>query len=138
MTPLVLDCSVTMAWCFEDEADDYSDAAIEAVAAGTGLVPAIWPLEVANTLLAAERRKRLRPADSARFAELVGALPLRVEEGALARAAGSVIGLAREHRLSAYDAAYLELALRTGSPLASRDRALRRACRKAGGSLFEA
>ena len=134
----MLDCSVTMAWCFEDEADGYADAVIEALGAEGGLAPAIWPLEVANALLAAERRRRLEPEASARFADLLTALPLRVEESSLPRAAGPTIALARAHRLSAYDAAYLELALRAGAPLASRDRALRRACRQAGGALFEA
>ena len=96
-----------MAWCFEDEADGYADAAIEALGSDDGLVPGIWPLEVANTLLAAERRKRLRPAASARFVELLDDLPLEVEESSLKCATGSVLALARAHRLSAYDAAYL-------------------------------
>jgi predicted nucleic acid-binding protein len=135
--PFVLDCSVAMAWCFEDECDKYADAVLEALSGTEAIVPAIWPLEVANVLLVAERRKRLKKADTARFAELLCGLPIVVEwmnsESVLTR----VLDNGREFRLSSYDAAYLELAMRQGLALATRDKALRAAAKKGGVRLFE-
>ena len=138
MSRLVLDCSVAMSWCFEDEADAYSDGVLSTLPAAEALVPAIWPLEVVNVLVAAERRRRLSEADSARFVELLGGLPIFVEDLPFARAAGPVLGLARRVGLSSYDAAYLELAMRSGLPLATRDDRLRRAARACGTALFGA
>jgi predicted nucleic acid-binding protein len=135
--PFVLDCSVTMAWCFEDECDAYADAVLGALGRGDALVPAIWPLEVANVLLVAERTKRLKKADSARFVELVRGLPVVVESFAGDTVLDRVIGLGREFGLSSYDASYLELAMRQGLPLATRDKALARACKKAGVPLLD-
>lgn len=125
-----------MAWCFEDEADRYSDRVLEAMAEARAAVPSIWPLEVANVLVVAERRGRLAEADSARFVELLGSLAIRVEDMSFDKATGSILALARERKLSTYDASYLELAMRTGMPLATKDRALRRACRKTGVEVF--
>ena len=133
---IVLDCSVTMAWCFEDENDDYSDGVLAALAEGEAIVPAIWPLEVANVLAAAERRRRLKEADSARFIELLSALPIMVDEGTHDRALDVILSLARSFGLSCYDAAYLDLAMRTGAHLATRDEALKAACIEAGAELF--
>ena len=132
----MLDCSVTMAWCFGDEAGSYADAVLDSLADGEAIVPSIWPLEVANVLAVAERRGRIRESDSARFVELLKALPIAVEDTPFARATGAVLSLAREHALSAYDACYLELAMRTGVALASHDKGLRRACRRSGVLLF--
>ena len=132
----MLDCSVTMAWCFADEADAYADSVLATLADGEALVPAIWPLEVANVLAVAKRRSRLQESDTLRFVELLGALPIAVEETGFFRATGVVLSLAREHTISAYDASYLELAMRTGVALASRDDGLRNACHRSGVSLF--
>ena len=134
--PIVLDCSVTMAWCFEDECDDYADAVLDGLAEARGVVPSIWALEVANVLVVAEQRGRLKEADASRFVELLRSLPIAIEEIPPDRALGSVLSLAREYELSSYDAAYLELAMRTGAPLASRDEGLRAACSTSGASLF--
>jgi predicted nucleic acid-binding protein len=123
---------VTVGWCFQDQTDAESEAALEALADGEAFVPAIWPLEVANVLLVAESRRRLSRAETGRLAELLGALPIVVEEVPLRSATTDVLYRAREHGLSAYDAAYLDLAIRKGLPLATRDAALRAACRKAG------
>jgi predicted nucleic acid-binding protein len=126
-----------MAWCFEDECDEYADAVLGVLGGTEAVVPAIWPLEVANVLLVAERRKRLRKADTARFVELLGGLPIVVEwmnsENVLTR----VLANGREFRLSSYDAAYLELAMSQGLALATRDKALRAAAKKGGVRLFE-
>jgi predicted nucleic acid-binding protein len=126
-----------MAWCFEDECDQYADAVLGALRETEAVVPAIWPLEVANVLLVAERTKRLKKADSARFVELLRGLSIAVEalnsESVLSR----VLASGRESGLSSYDAAYLELAMRQGITLATRDKALKRACKKGGVSLFQ-
>ncbi len=123
MTRFVLDCSVTMAWCFEDETDRYSEAVLTALSGGGAIVPSLWSLEVANVLLVSERRGRLSRGDGQRFLELLAGLPITVSP--FAPEAAEVLALARAHRLSAYDAAYLSLALRTRLPIATRDRALR-------------
>ena len=136
MKPFVLDCSVAMAWCFEDECDDYADAVLNSLIGTQALVPAIWPLEVGNVLLVAERRKRLRKADTARFVELLSGLLTVIESATIETALQAVLTSGREFRLSSYDAAYLELAMRQGIMLATRDKALRSACKKGGVELF--
>ena len=128
----VIDNSIVMAWCFEDETSAYSDSILDRLQEGDARVPAIWPLEVANALLVAERRHRLTEARTAHFAELLLSLPIVVEEGAVNRALGPVLLVGRAHRLSAYDAAYLELASREGIPLATQDARLRTAAENAG------
>lgn len=132
MTTFVLDASVALSWCFEDEADAEGDALLHRLATGRATVPGIWPLEVTNVLLAAERRKRITPAESARFLVLLEALPIDVDAHTAARAPREILILARAHGLSSYDAAYLELAARSGLPIATRDRALRAAAQALG------
>lgn len=136
MSRFVLDCSVTMAWCFDDEADGYADAVLDGLVDGTAVVPSRWPLEIANVLLVAERRGRLNKADSARFLELLGALPIEVDGETHGRAIGAIVSLGREHGLSSYDTAYLELAMRENVPLASLDQPLRLAAEGSGVSLL--
>ena len=136
MSGFVLDCSVGMAWCFEDKADRYADGVLDRLVDESALVPPLWPLEIANVLVVAERRRRLRRSDSARFLELVGALPIAVDTAT--PNPSHLLAVAREHRLSAYDAAYLALAMREGIPLATRDLALGKAARRCGGSLVAA
>ena len=125
MRRFVLDCSVTMAWCFESEADGYTLAVLGALADGTAIVPPLWPLEVANVLLVAERRRRITRGDVARFLDLLADLPLVVAAPVAVDDMSALVGLGRDHALSAYDAAYLHLALQEHPPLATRDRALR-------------
>lgn len=136
MSRFVVDCSVTMAWCFEDEADAYAATVLKALARDTAVVPALWPYEVANVLMVAERHRRLRHADATRFLTLVGALPFEIDAALTVSSVSSLRTLAREHHLSAYDAAYLDLAIREGVPLATRDTALRNAARAAAIRLF--
>jgi len=138
MTSMVVDCSVTMAWCFEDECDDYADAVLASLSENQAVVPSIWPLEVANVILVAERRRRLKKADSARFLELLAALPISMEEIVREHALAPILALGRELNISSYDAAYLELAMRLGIPLATRDASLKVACSKSGVPIFKA
>ncbi len=137
MNRFVLDCSVAMAWCFGDEAEAYSDRVLEELERGTALVPCLWSLEVANVLLVAERRGRLTEADTTRFLDLLIGLPIVVEEPTT-HSGHAILALGRSHRLSAYDAAYLDLAMREGTALATRDRALTIAAADCGIARFGA
>jgi predicted nucleic acid-binding protein len=127
----VLDNSVAMSWCFEDECSEYADKVLERLQTEDAIVPAIWPLEVANVLVAAERRKRLTAADSTRFVKLLQDLPIVVAEQEPDRTLADVLALARASRLSSYDASYLDLAMTSGLPLATLDTNLQKAARKA-------
>lgn len=132
---VVIDVSLTMAWGFEDEATAAADDVLDRVASEGALVPPLWAYEVANVLAVAERRGRVSIAQSGRFTTLLSQLPIVVAEpldpGALATAA-------RTHGLSAYDAAYLALALREGVPLATLDDRLAGVARKAGVEVLPA
>ena len=99
-------------------------------------MPAIWPLEVANVLLVSERRGRVSRVDVARFAELLLGMPIRVHAAPETFAFEEALPLARDTRLSVYDASYLELAGRLGLPLATLDTALARAARTVGVKLL--
>jgi predicted nucleic acid-binding protein len=132
----VFDASVTMSWCFEDEATDAADAALDRLGNDQAAVPAIWPLEVANVLLVAERRGRLSEAQASRFLELLAELPIEVDGSATDPA--RVISAGRRHELSSYDASYLILAERLGVPLATLDRRLADAAMRAGVPLLTA
>ena len=135
MSRFVADCSVTMAWCFENQADDFTRGVLTRLEEDEALVPAVWPLEIANAVVVAERRKKLSRAAAERFIAVLSGLPIVVAEDTHLRALAEILALAREQNLSAYDAAYLELALREGLPLATRDEALRRAARQTGAQL---
>jgi predicted nucleic acid-binding protein len=128
----VIDASITLAWCFDDEASPAADAALERLERETALAPAHWPLEVANALRTAERRGRLGEADLSRLRGLLGALPVEIAPLELPTALWGVLDAARAHNLTAYDAAYLDLARTRGLPLATADRPLRGACADAG------
>jgi predicted nucleic acid-binding protein len=128
----VLDCSITLAWFFEDEADAYAEAVQDSLATASALVPGLWPLEVANALLVGERRKRTTEAKATKFLTLLKSLPITTDEETGTRAWQETLHLARSHNLSAYDAAYLELALRRGLALATLDERLKTAAKAVG------
>lgn len=138
MSRFVLDNSVVMAWYFEDEANDFTASVLQSLASSEALVPTIWPLEVANVLLVGERRGHSTKARTSRFVALLDALPIRVDATTSQHALSGILTLAREQRLSAYDAAYLELAMREGVALATQDQALRRAAEVCGVELVAA
>src|SRR3712207_5961191 len=127
---LVLDASLTMAWCFDDEATPATEAVFDLVQDAGAVVPAIWPMEVTNTILIGERRGRLTEAQSARFLQVLQGLPITLDRGAVTDAWDTVLAVGREQRLSAYDASYLELAMRRGLPLATLDTRLGDAARR--------
>lgn len=134
---LVVDTSVTMAWLFTDEVTPFTESVLSRLQNTEALVPATWPLEVCNVLLVAERRRRATAAQIAGFLQVLETLPLTVDAAAPDRVFGSVLALGREHGLTAYDASYLELAVREGLPLATLDAALMAAARRAGASLVQ-
>lgn len=135
----VLDASATLAWLIDRvdpaEARTASEALL-ALRSEDAIVPALWNAEVANGILVAERRSATDLGKSDLFLGLVNGLP--IEEDAVRASAlqPAVLKIARTYRLTAYDATYLELALRTGRTLATFDRQLADAARKAGVRIF--
>lgn len=136
MTAFVLDASVTVAWCFEDEATPESWALLDALENGTAFVPALWLMEVANILVCAERRGRITADKADGFFAMLRTLPIRVEPLEHGHALDAVRALARAERLTAYDAAYLELARRMKLPIATRDNDLCAAAQRQGVVLY--
>jgi predicted nucleic acid-binding protein len=128
----VIDASITLAWTFLDENSAYANRVRDSLAADVAVVPIHWPLEVSNGLVQAERRGRSTPADTARLARPLLNLPIEVDTQTAAHAIGTVLDLARSQSLTVYDAAYLELAMRRGLPLATLDDDLRAAATRVG------
>ena len=136
MSRLVLDASAALAWIFRDATTPETEAFLDALAAGDeALVPAIWPAEVANALLSAERRRRVTVAQTQQFLQRLDGFALSTDAAAPSQTFERVLPLARQHRLTVYGAAYLELALRHGIPLATLDAALKKAAAAAGVTL---
>ena len=132
----VVDNSIVMSWCFKDETNPYADKVLERLSEATAFVPAIWPLEVINVLLVAERKKRLSEADSIRFLTLLSQLPIIVEQERPERFMTDVLALARANNLSSYDASYLGLSMRKGLPIATLDTRLINAAKIANVPIF--
>jgi predicted nucleic acid-binding protein len=135
---LVLDSSVALAWSFQDEVSPYSEAILDHLALAAAVVPGIWPLEIANALLVAERRGRATQARIAEIIDVLTSLPITVDEETSERAMRDTLSLGRTQNLSAYDAAYLELAMRRGLPLATLDQRLRNAAAAVGVQVYTA
>jgi predicted nucleic acid-binding protein len=128
----VLDCSVTLAWCFPSEKAPYPQAVLHSLVSATAFVPPLWYLEVANALLMGERRQRSTEADTTSWLGFLMPLPITVDDQTIGRGWSDVLHLARAQDLSAYDAAYLELALRHGLPMATLDSKLKAAAATVG------
>jgi len=138
MNRFVVDSSLTMAWYLEDERDDYADATHAALIGGAeALVPPLWPYEVANGFRMAERRRRVQAAEIPRVLALLAPLPIQVQVTAHERAQREVLALALQEGLTCYDAAYLELAMREGLPLATLDAQLKSAAARVGVAEFD-
>ena len=138
MTDFVLDASVALAWCFTDEASAAADRLLDRLETERAAVPAIWHLEVANVLALSERRRRISRAESAEFIAGLQVLAIEADGEAASLAFTQILDLARDKRLTAYDAAYVELAMRLGVPLASRDRRLCHAAEDLGIAVLNA
>lgn len=131
----VLDASVALAWCFADEATTASQVLLERLESETATVPAIWSLEVGNVLLQAVRRQRLAYAESVQFLEFLEHLPIEVDPYSTLIPSREIMQLAYNNQLTTYDAAYLDVALRSGLPLATKDQQLTKAATLLGVSM---
>lgn len=132
----VLDCSVAISWCLVDENNPIANAILAMMPDSEAFVPGIWSLEVANTLLVAERRNRMTQQQSQQAIILLQSLFIQVDTATDANALAATITLGRQEGLAAYDAAYLELALRLGLPLATLDTRLAEAATRCGVKLI--
>jgi predicted nucleic acid-binding protein len=124
MAIVVVDCAAILAWALEEQTPETSLPVLERVASHGAIVPGIWPLEIGNALIIALRQRRLT---SERFDKVLANIKeLRIEMDKQTNhfAFSRILSLARRHRLTTYDAAYLELAARSGLPLATYDREL--------------
>lgn len=133
--PIVIDASVAASWALPDENHPDVAFALERVQSERGVVPALWWYEIRNILLVSERRRRLSESDTAEFLEALSDLRITQDQSAVG---SRLLQLARAHKLTIYDAAYLELAKRTASPLATLDSELIRAARAEGVALVQA
>ena len=130
--PRVVDCSMVLAWCFEDEQTDATRQLFDEMADGTAIVPSLWFVEVANALATSERKRRITPRKSAEFVDVLDMFDIEIDDDGVVLAYQRLVPFCRLYGLTAYDAAYLELAVRRKSPLASLDESLRGAARKLG------
>ncbi len=127
----VFDASVTLAWCFDDERTEATETLLDRFSTEPGIIPQIWPLEVANVLVLAVRKGRLSASKRAQFIAMLKTLPIQVDPATSDNAFTSIAELADVHHLTSYDAAYLELAVRLDLPLATLADRLRKAAKSA-------
>ena len=132
---IVLDASLILGWCFRDEAEDYPQKVVDQLT--DAIVPSIWPLEVLNGLLVAERRGRIDRTDLQAHVADLDTFPIRVDIGLSPAIRNKVLEIATSFGLTSYDASYLELALRNSLPVATMDRKLTAAARKLNVDLFD-
>lgn len=134
----VLDCSVAISWCLVDENNPIANAILAMMLDAEAFVPGIWSLEIANVLLVAERRNRMTQEQSEEAIALLQSLLIQIDTATDANALGATLAIGRQEGLAAYDAAYLELALRLGLPLATIDTRLAKAATRCGVELVVA
>ncbi len=120
----VLDASVTLSWCFSDEMTPATLSLLKKLEHEEACVPEIWSLEVGNILIMAEKKKRISYANMMEFISLLTELNIRTDKETSVKGLHEILFVAHANYLTTYDAAYLELALRTGFPLASKDQHL--------------
>lgn len=139
MTSFVLDNSVAMRWLLESNKksdQNYAELVLSSLIGSEALVPNLWHLEASNVLLGAEKRKEVATGEVERFISQLENLPLRVDALTSHQSFNRIMALARSYKLSSYDAAYLELALREGVPLATLGKGLIKAARKADVEIY--
>jgi predicted nucleic acid-binding protein len=122
--PFVLDASMTMSWCFDDERTPETEAVLLQLSSTHAEVPTIWPYEVANALASSIRRRRMNYAQAEAFLKRLARLDVRVDDQVSTAVGLNLLPYISRHSLTAYDAAYLELAQRKGLPLATLDKHL--------------
>lgn len=121
---------MVLAWCFSDEQEPYAGTVLRLLESRTAIAPSVWPLEVVNGFVIAERRGRLKPARTAELIAEISKLGIEIDSHTSSQAWKATLTLARQYGLSAYDAAYLELAIRESLPLATLDQALAKVARR--------
>jgi predicted nucleic acid-binding protein len=132
MSAVVIDSSVALTWCFEDEASPETDKLFERVRDDGAIVPGLWYLELSNVLLQAEKRGRISTGDVATRLDLIAELPISTDQETTARAWRDILSVAMSEGLTTYDATYLELAVRRGLPLLTKDNDLAQAAVRLG------
>ncbi|HEY3414202.1 MAG TPA: type II toxin-antitoxin system VapC family toxin [Armatimonadota bacterium] len=135
--PFVIDASVSLAWAFVEERNAYTRGIQMRLETDVAYAPSIWPLEVANVLLIAERRGRITQRDATQFAGMLLVAPISVIETTPRQALNDVLSLARRSALTVYDSSYLELALRLALPIATLDDRLRAAATALGVPILQ-
>lgn len=139
MSRFVLDASVVLAWCFPDENNALPSRVADLFKHGHAVVvPSFWPHEVLNGLLAGERRKRISFGLTQSFLQDLAMMPIELQILPTPDVFARIQSLSRQHALTPYDAAYLDLALDRNLHLATLDEALIRACKKEKVKLFTA
>lgn len=128
----VLDASVTLAWCFKDEQTHETDALLDKLESTQAFFLGLWTLEIGNILLSASRRQRITYANATEFLSLLHALDIQIDDATADYGFHDIFLLAHSEKLTTYDAAYLELAMRLGLPLATRDVQLSEAAKRVG------
>ncbi len=139
MTDFVLDNSVAMRWLLESpKASDqkYAESVLKSLSERDAVVPNLWHLEAGNVVLGAEKRGEVTVGESEKFINQLENLPIHVDAMTAHQAFSRTINLARTYKLSSYDASCLELAVRKGLPIATLDKGLRKAAKKADVDLF--
>ena len=128
----VLDASIALSWCFSDETSELTSHLLARLEFEKAYVPQLWTLEMGNILITAERKKRISFAKIAEFLSLLDELDIQVDDETSSRGFREILSLAHSEKLTTYDASYLELAMRLGLPLATKDIALKEAARQLG------
>lgn len=133
----VLDASIALSWCFPDESNAYADLVLDAIGPMTAVVPSIWAYEVANAMLVAQRHGRITEDHRIQVANMLNTLPIQTHDITLSHTLKDISSQAKAFDLTVYDAAYLDLAVRIGKPLATADRRLREAANRVGIAEFD-
>lgn len=132
----VLDASIALSWCFPDESNAYADQVLDAIGPMTAVVPSIWAYEIANAMLVAQRRRRITEDHRNKVANMLNTLPIQTHDVTVSHTLKTISAQANSLDLTVYDAAYLDLAIRIGKPLATVDRRLREAANRVGVAEF--
>jgi len=136
--PFVVDASVGFSWVYPDQASAYTDGVLATMDDGaTAVVPTLWPIEIANAILVAVRRRRMTNGEAKAAFDFLKRLEVAVDSDAPSLAFGRIAAIAQDQSLSAYDACYLELAARKAVAIATRDEALMKAARKCGVQILD-
>jgi len=134
----VADASVAIAWIHPAQATPETDSMLDRLAAGdTLVVPALWPLEVANAITVLRRRRKLTVNEAQVAIQIIRELPTAIDHEGATVAFTRLVDLASEHELTVYDATYIELAIRMRLPLASNDARMKEAAIRSGVELFQ-